>query len=221
MDAVSSYMKAALYARNSKPPKGWRPRVAGEEPPGSWSVQLPKLRDVALRDGHEIAWEGYDVVTGSNPNRPKWKELMALVRGGHVNVVYVTKLDRVMRSLRHFLDVAEEFERRGAHLIFVDSPGASVKGKDPFAKAMRGNLAVFAELELDLARERSLDVMEVREDGRIYGPRSDKPAGRPSEYGPEHKFRNRRGRLEHDRARCPVCKGVGKPGVESSEGGTA
>jgi DNA invertase Pin-like site-specific DNA recombinase len=204
-------VKAAIYARNSKPPKGWKAKVEGEEPPGSWKMQLPRLRRAAEADGHEVTWEGFDVVTGSNPNRPKWKELMALVRGGHVGVVYVVKLDRVMRSLRHFLDVAEDFEKRGAHLIFIDSQGASIRGKDPYAKAMRGNLAVFAELELDLARERSLDVMEVREDGRTYGPRSEKPAGAPKQFGPEHKMRNRDGKLWHDRARCRACKGAAEP----------
>jgi DNA invertase Pin-like site-specific DNA recombinase len=110
-----------------------------------------------------------------------------------------------MRGVKHFKEVEEVFERRGCELIFTDSPGASIQKADPFSKATRGVIAVFAELEADLAYERSMDVLEVREDGRLYGPRSDKPAGRPTEYGPEHKFRRRGERFEHDRKRCPVC----------------
>lgn len=208
----------AIYGRNSKPPKGWKPSHPGDSPPGSWAFQLQVCRKAAIADGHEIVWEGHDVASGGDPNRPQWAELMALVRGGRVRAVYVTKLDRVMRSLAHFLEVADAFEKRGAWLVFVDSPLASVKGKDPFAKAMRGNLAVFAELERDLAWERSMSVLEVREDGRTYGPRSERPAGAPRIYGDGHKMRKRDGKLWHDRARCPLCR-VAEPGVPRPEGG--
>lgn len=200
-------VRVGLYGRNSKPPKGWKPSFRGEQPPGSWKIQIARLRAQLPADA-DVVWEGYDVVTGSDPNRPKWAELLRLVRGGHVQHVYVTKLDRVMRGLNHFLDVSKIFDERGAHLIFVDSQGASIRGKDPFAKAMRNNIAVFAELELDLARERAQDVMRVGDDGRTYGPRSERPAGRPSEYGEGHKMRRRGGRLVHDRPRCALCRGI-------------
>lgn len=210
-------LRAAVYARNSKPPKGWKPSRPGEEPPGSWTKQTEKCREAALREGDEIVLEVHDTATGGDPNRPGWRQVMAGVRGGTIRRVYVTKLDRVMRSLRHFLEVAEEFEARGAELVFLDQPSASVRKGDAAAKALRGMLGVFAEFELDLTRERSGAVFEIKEDGKMYGPRSEVPAGRPVEYGPEHKFRVRDGRREHDRARCRACR-VGKPGVENAEG---
>lgn len=214
---------AAIYGRNSKPPKGWRPAFPGEEPPGSWRLQIARARAVAVANGDEVVQEEHDVVTGGDPNRPAWARILAAVRGNRVQRVYVTKLDRVMRGARHFLGIAEEFEAHGAQLVFLDQPGANVVKGDPSSKAFRGMLAVWAEFELDLTRERSADVMEYGEDGRLYGPRSDRPAGRPTEYGDGHKFRTTPdGSRKHVRARCPLCRdGVSKPGGPVPLGGDA
>jgi hypothetical protein len=92
----------------------------------------------------------------------------------------------------------------GVDLLFLDQPGASVRRGDSMSKAFRGMASVFAELELDLARERSAAVLQQHE-GRWYGPRSDLPAGRPREFAEGHKMRRRGDRLEHDRARCAAC----------------
>lgn len=203
----------AIYARNSKPPKGWRPSFQGEEPPTSWTFQVAKARARATADGFAVVLDEHDIATGSDPNRPGWESIMSAVRGGRVRRVYATKLDRCMRGVKHFKEVEEVFEARGCELVFTDSPGASILTRDPFSKATRGVIAVFAELELDLARERSMDVLEVREDGRLYGPRSERPSGRPQEYGDGHKFRTRNGRPVHDAARCRLCRGE-TPGVQ-------
>ncbi len=74
-------------------------------------------------------------------------------------------------------------------------------------KFLIGNLALVAEFERDLIRDRIASVMSRREDGRIYGPRSDRPVGRPSEYGEGHKFRTRNGHRTHDKAHCRLCRG--------------
>lgn len=200
-------MKVALYARNSKPPQGWKPTVPGEEPPGSWRQQLQQLRAWAQREGHVVVLEGYDAqVSGKDPNRPGWQSIMAAVRGHQVQAVAAVKLDRVMRSAGHFHETVQEFEKATADLFFVDQ-GLSLGKRNPMTKAMLGFLAIMAELERDWARERQEAVMRVGEDGRVYGPRSSKPAGRPAEFGDGHKFRIRDGRKEHNRARCPACRG--------------
>lgn len=149
----------------------------------------------------------HDVVSGGNPNRPGWNRILQAARGRHVHAIWAVKLDRVMRSVKHFCEVADELVSLGVNLDLLDQPGASVRQGDAMAKAFRSMAAVFAELELDLARERSADVMERREDGRLYGPKSERPAGRPVEYGADHKFRMRGGRREHDRANCRACRG--------------
>ncbi len=210
-------MRVALYARNSKAPRGWKPSSPGEEPPGSWRTQLARLREWAAREGHEVALEEHDVASGGNPHRPAWSRALAEARGHHVHAIAATKLDRVMRSAGHFHQVAEELTALGVDLIFVDS-GMRISGRDPFNKAVLGILAVIAELERDLARERSMGELHVGEDGRLYGPRSDRPSGRPKAYGSGHKFRVREGREIHDRARCPACGGRGAAPPKGAEG---
>jgi DNA invertase Pin-like site-specific DNA recombinase len=211
-----SGVPAAAYARNSRAPKGWKPSFEGERPPGSWETQLERAQAHARAEGDTIVFVGHDRATGADPNRPEWAKVMAGVRGGTIRRVYVTKLDRVMRSLAHFLEVAAMFEARGAELVFIDNPAASVRPSDAAGKALRGMLAVFAEFELDLARERTAAVMEKREDGRLYGPRSSRPAGGQVEYGPPHRMRRRKGRMVHWKERCAVCRG----GMDGGSGPT-
>jgi DNA invertase Pin-like site-specific DNA recombinase len=202
-------MRVALYARRSQPPKGWKPSYPGEDPEGSTQAQMKRLEKWAGDNGHESALKETDTATGRNPHRPGWERVIAAVRGGHVQAVAITKTSRAMRNTIHYLTTVEQdFLPRGCYLEVLDQPMATVRGKgDPMAVAFRTVAAAFNQLELDLAREASMEVMERREDGRLYGPRSERPSGRPSEYGEGHKFRVRGGRREHDRARCQACRG--------------
>lgn len=202
-------VRAALYARRSQPPKAWRPSYHGEEPEGSTQAQMRRLEAWAASQGHQVTIRGMDTATGRNPHRPGWERVMAAVRGGHVQLVAITKTSRAMRNTLHYLETVEnDFLPRGCHLEVLDQPMACVRGKaDPMAIAFRTVAAAFNQLELDLAREASMEVMERREDGKLYGPRSERPSGRPVEFGDGHKFRVRAGRKEHDRARCRTCRG--------------
>lgn len=201
-------MRVALYARRSKPPKGWLPSFPGEHAPGSLEAQLSKLRAWAEDGGHEIMLEEADTATGRNPNRPGWRKIMGAVKGRHVDLVLLTRTSRAMRNVRHYLDVVDQFIKRGVRMEVLEQPQASVGDRDdPMSRAFRTIAAAFNQLEVDLHREQSMEVLERRSDGRLYGPRSDKPAGRPTEYGPEHKFRTRNGRQVHDKPKCPICRG--------------
>ena len=198
-------MKVAIYARRSQ----------GQEP----EVQAQRLRRAAEAEGHEVYFVATDVATGRNPNRPGWKRVMEAVRGGHVRAVWVTKVDRAMRNSRHYLDVVDAFLQRGCHLRVLDQPQLSVLDKDdPMSRAFRTIGAAFAQLEVDLADERSNEGHQVI-DGRTYGP-SGKPVGRPAEFGAEHKFRVRDGRRVHDKAKCRACKG-GETGGPAASGSPA
>jgi len=188
-------VKVALYGRKSQ----------GEAP----EVQLRRLREAALAEGHEIVLEAQDVATGTNPNRPGWALVSKHVRAGWVQSVWITKTDRAMRStLDYLVFVNEVLGPRNCKLKVLDQPMASVNdANDPLARAFRTIGATIAELEGALAAERSNEGHYLGDDGYVYGP-SGKRVGRPFAYGPDHKFRVRNdGRREHDRAKCRVCRG--------------
>ena len=201
-------MKVAIYARKSKPPRAWKASFDGESPPTSVESQLRRLRAWAAQAGHVVALEASDTASGGNPNRPGWNRVLNAVRGGHVQAVAITKTDRAMRSTKHYLEVVETMLERSCALEVLDQPMACVRGRgDPMAVAFRTVAAAFAQLERDLAGERSMEVLERADDGRLYGPRSERPAGRPREFGDGHKFRLRDGRRVHDKNRCLACRG--------------
>lgn len=195
-------MKVALYARKSK----------GQPT----ATQLNRLRSAAVAEGHVVVLETMDVKSGRDPDRPGWSEVVRAVKAGTVRSVWMTKVDRAMRSARHYLAVVEDvLQPRGCQLRVLDQPMACVTDyNDPLAKAFRSIGAVFAQLEVDLADERSNEGHEQR-DGRWYGP-SGEPVGRPAgrrvggdfvPWGSDHKFRVRDGRQVHDKLRCRACRG--------------
>ncbi len=57
--------------------------------------------------------------TGGNTKRPALQRLMQAVKAGLVQRVVVYKMDRLTRSLRDFLDLAELFEQHGASIVSV------------------------------------------------------------------------------------------------------
>src|ERR1039457_2390068 len=56
-----------------------------------------------------------DKMTGSRMDRPGWDQLMEYVRPG--DVLVVTELSRMTRSLMHLLETAQWLERKRVHLV--------------------------------------------------------------------------------------------------------
>ncbi|SMX66785.1 Site-specific DNA recombinase [Brevibacterium iodinum ATCC 49514] len=104
-------------------------------------------------------------LTGTNRDRPGLRESLAAARAGDTYVV--TKLDRLVRSVRDAKDIADELEAKGVSL----SIGGSVYDPhDPMGKMLFTNLAMFAELEADLIRQRTREGMAVaKARGRLRG----------------------------------------------------
>lgn len=104
-------------------------------------------------------------LSGTNRDRPGLREALAALREG--DVLVVTKLDRLARSVRDAGDIAEEIEAKGAAL----SLGGSVHDpSDPMGRMFFSIMAVFAEFESDLIRARTREGMAVAKSrGRLRG----------------------------------------------------
>ena len=106
-----------------------------------------------------------EAVTGTNRARPGLREAMAACRAG--DVLVVTKLDRLARSLPDARDIVAELTAREVKL----SLGGSVHDPtDPVGRLLFNVLAMVAEFESDLIKMRTREGMKVaRAKGRLRG----------------------------------------------------
>ena len=105
-------------------------------------------------------------VSGTVANRPELERLLDQLRED--DVVVVTKLDRLGRSLPQVFDIVESIEERGAGLRSLaesDIDTTSAAGKLVFRV-----FAVVAEFERDRLRERTLEgIARARAEGTHLG----------------------------------------------------
>ena len=113
-------------------------------------------------------------MTGTNRARPGLREAMAACRPG--DMLVVTKLDRLARSVPDARDIVDELTTRGVRLNL----GGSVHDPtDPIGRLLLTVLSMIAEFEADLARTRTREGMAVaRAKGRLRGK---PPKLRPSQ----------------------------------------
>jgi len=91
-------------------------------------------------------------VSGALASRPALDQIVRLVEDGELQLIVITKLDRIARSLRHLLDLLELLERKGVSPVALDDP---LDPSTASGRAMVQLRGVFAELERQLIRERT------------------------------------------------------------------
>ena len=153
---VEGKLRAAIYARVSK--------REGQTPEN----QLLLLREYCQRQSWEIVGEYVDLASAADlRGRAKWRELLARVRKGGVDVVVVVKLDRAFRSAKDTYDTLAELDRHS--IRFVATTQLSMDGS-PTGRLLLGVLAAVAEFERELIRERTLDgLARARAEGKRLG----------------------------------------------------
>lgn len=106
-------------------------------------------RDYIIHDIYTDA--GY---SGANLNRPGIQRLIQDVKAGLIDVVVVYKLDRLSRSQKDTLFLIEDvFLKNNVDLVSMQE---SFDTSSPFGRAMVGILSVFAQLERESIRERTM-----------------------------------------------------------------
>lgn len=104
-------------------------------------------------------------LTGTNRDRPGLRQALAACRAG--DMLVVTKLDRLARSLPDARSIAEELAAAG---VALNLGGSVHDPADPVGRLLFNVLAMVAEFEADLARMRTREGMKVaRAKGRLRG----------------------------------------------------
>lgn len=161
-------IKVALY-----------PRVSSQEQADdgySIGEQIERLTKYC----EAMGWEIYKIYTdpgytGANIDRPGLQAMLKDVRAGKVDKVVVYKLDRLSRSQKDtMLLIEDEFLAHGVDFV---SMSENFDTATPFGRAMIGILAVFAQLERENIKERTMIGKEARAKEGKWGGGSSEPIG--------------------------------------------
>lgn len=121
----------------------------------SVAVQEERLRALAdAREWHVVKSYVDPGHSGGTIDRPAMQELIRDVRDGLVDVVAVYKLDRLSRRQKDTLHLIEDiFLPNGVSFVSLNE---SFDTSTPFGMAMVGILSVFAQLEREQIKERTM-----------------------------------------------------------------
>jgi len=121
-------------------------------------MQIADLRELAKRHKWEIVTEYIDRgVSGKKESRAELNKLMNDAKRKKFDVVMVWKFDRFARSMKHLVTALEEFRVLGIDFV---SHQEAVDTATPMGTAMFGMIAVMAQFERELIRERVMAGLE-------------------------------------------------------------
>lgn len=150
-------LRAGLYARVSTNDQQTIP------------LQIRTLREYAARRGWTVAMQVKEIGSGASARELR-EEIVEAARRRDIDVVLVWRLDRWGRSVTDLLATLQELEHLGVGFVSLTE---ALDLTTPAGRAMAGLLAVFAEFERDILRER------VRA-GLAHARRNGKRLGRPA-----------------------------------------
>lgn len=161
-------MRVALYPRVSSLEQAQEGYSIGE--------QIERMKDYCKAK----QWTVYKIYTdagfsGANMDRPGLQGIIQDSEKDVFDMVLVYKLDRLSRKQKDVLYLVEDvFDKHG---IFFSSMTENFDTSTPFGKAILGILAVFAQLEREQIRERTMMGKKARaEEGKWHGG-STQPIG--------------------------------------------
>ena len=149
-----SALRVGLYARVSTHDQQTLP------------MQLSTMRDYAKRRKWAVAVEIQDVGSGAT-TRPERQKLIEAARRREIDLVLVWRLDRWGRSL---VDLVTTLQELTALEVGFVSLSEALDMTTPSGRALAGMLAVFAEFERDILRDRvKAGIDQARKEGKPHG----------------------------------------------------
>ena len=185
------FMKVITYSRVSTSHHDQKPEVQKEE-----LRRYCEARQWTIKE--EIVDHGY---SGGTDSRPGLKKLMVLVRSRRVDVVIVTKMDRLFRSLKHLVSTLDEFQSLGVVFISIYD---QIDQSTASGRLMLQIIGAFSEFERALIRERTLI-------GLAHAKLKGKILGRPKKRDDNEILRLRKEGLSYSQIQMRL--GVSRPGI--------
>lgn len=127
----------------------------------SLEVQRDKMLGIGVQPDHIFE----EKRSGVDANRPALKEALRFARKDDVFVI--TKIDRLARSATDLLNTVDQLQSKGVALRVLDQ---HIDTSTPAGTAMLQMLAVFAEFETAIRKERQMDgIAKAKEKGTKFG----------------------------------------------------
>ena len=150
----SKLMRVGLYARVSTHDQQTLP------------LQLSAMTDYVSRRGWETVLEVTDVASGAT-TRPRRAELLKAARRRELDAIVVWRLDRWGRSVADLITSLQELQALDVGFVSLTE---ALDMTTPSGRALAGMLAVFAEFERDILRDRvKAGIAQARKEGRPHG----------------------------------------------------
>ena len=147
-------LRAGLYARVSTQDQQTIP------------MQTRALREYATRRGWTITRQVKEIGSGAS-QRERREQLLEAARRREIDVVLVWRLDRWGRSVTDLLATLQELEHLGGGFVSLTE---ALDLTTPAGRAMAALLAVFAEFEREVLRERvRAGLAHARQNGQRLG----------------------------------------------------
>ena len=96
--------------------------------------------------------------SGANLERPAFRQLLADIESGHIDVVVVYKVDRLSRSLLDFAQLIDRFEAKDVAFVSVTQ---SFNTADAMGRLTLNILLSFAQFEREMIGERTRDKIQA------------------------------------------------------------
>src|SRR5882724_7511925 len=129
-------------------------------------MQSRAMREYAARRGWTIAMQVREVGSGA-AKREAREKLLEAARRREIDVVLVWRLDRWGRSVTDLLATLQELEHLGVGFVSLTE---ALDLTTPAVRAMAGLLAIFAEFEREILRERTrAGLAHARQNGQTLG----------------------------------------------------
>ena len=132
-------------------------------------LQIRALREYTARRGWTVAMQVKEIGSGASARELR-EQIVEAARRRDIDVVLVWRLDRWGRSVADLLATLQELDHLGVGFVSLTE---ALDLTTPAGRAMAALLAVFAEFERDILRER------VRA-GLAHARRNGKRLGRPA-----------------------------------------
>lgn len=130
------------------------------------AIQNRAMREYATQRGWTIALQVREVNSGA-VKREGRERLLEAARRREIDVVLVWRLDRWGRSVTDLLATLQELEHLGVGFVSLTE---ALDLTTPAGRAMAGLLAIFAEFEREILRERTrAGLAQARLDGKRLG----------------------------------------------------